>query len=63
MTEFYQSREESDTLSLLKDFYLGKADRLTQTKFSSFDLEMPVVAQQSYLLTVDVKRIGLTRTM
>jgi len=63
VTEFYQSREESDTLSLLKDFYLGKADRLTQTKFSSFDLEMPVVAQQSYLLTVDVKRIGLTRTM
>lgn len=63
VTEFYQSREESDTLALLKDFYIGKAPRLTQTRFSSFDMEMPVVAQQSYLLTVDVKKIGLTRTL
>jgi len=63
VTEFYQSREESDTLALLKDFYFGKAARLTQTRFSSFDMEMPVVAQQSYLLTIDVKKIGLTRTM
>lgn len=62
VTEFYQSKEEADTLKLLKDFYIHNADRLTQHQFSSFDMEAPVVIQESYLLTVDVKKIALTQS-
>ena len=29
VTEFYQSKEEADTVKLLKDFYINKAERLT----------------------------------
>jgi hypothetical protein len=63
VTEFYQSKEEADTLKLLKDFYFNNADRLTQTQFSSFDMEAPVVIQESYLLTMDVKKIALTQSV
>lgn len=62
VTEFFQSREESDTVKMLKDFYINKAERLIQKKFSSFELESPVVIQESYLLTVDVKKIALTQS-
>jgi len=63
VTEFFQSREESDTVKMLKDFYINKAERLIQKKFSSFELESPVVIQESYLLTVDVKKIALTQSI
>lgn len=48
---------------MLKDFYINKAERLIQKKFSSFELESPVVIQESYLLTVDVKKIALTQSI
>jgi hypothetical protein len=62
VTEFYSSQEETDTIKLLKDFYINQADRLTQQHFNSFDLEYPLVLQQSYLLTLDVKAIALTQS-
>jgi len=43
VTEFYQSREEADTLKLLKDFYINKADRLLKSNFSSFQMDAPFV--------------------
>ena len=48
---------------MLKEFYLNKNSRLVQTNFSSFDNEMPVVAHQTYILTVDVKQIALTQSI
>ena len=42
---------------------MNNADRLTQRQFSSFDMEAPVVIQESYLLTVDVKKIALTQSL
>lgn len=62
VTEFYQNKEEADTIKLLRDFYF-KDERLTQTQFSSFSMEAPFVVQESYLLTVDVKRIALTQSL
>lgn len=43
VTEFFQSKEESDTVKLLKDFYFNNADRLKSHSFSSFNQETPVV--------------------
>lgn len=43
VTEFYSSKEESDTMKLLKDFYVNGDERLTQHEFSSFNMETPVV--------------------
>ena len=63
VVEFYQSREESDTLKMLNDFYFSKTSRLKQNKFSSFNNEMPVVAHQTYILTIDVKQIALTQSV
>lgn len=63
VTEFYQSKEEADTVKLLKDFYINKADRLMQQEFSSFSMDAPFVIQESYLLTVDVKKIALTQSL
>ena len=54
--------EEKDTVKMLKDTFINKAPRLTMTDFSSANLETPIVAQESYLLTVDVKSIGLTES-
>jgi len=39
VSEFFQSREEADTMKLLKDFYVYKDKRLTQRTFSSFEME------------------------
>jgi hypothetical protein len=60
VVELYQSRIEQDTLKMLKDYYISKADRLTQTKYSSYSLDTPVVSHMSYLLTIDVKKLALT---
>lgn len=43
VTEFYQSKEELDTVKMLKEFYISQSDHLTQHEFSSFDMEAPVV--------------------
>ena len=59
VTEFYSSKEEQDTMKLLKDFYVAGDQRLTQNEFSSFDLESPIIIQESYMLTVDVKKLVL----
>lgn len=43
VTEFFQSKEELDTVKMLKEFYISQSDHLTQHEFSSFDMEAPVV--------------------
>jgi len=60
VTEFYYAREELDTVKLLKDFYLAGDKRLTANEFSSFNADSPIVIQESYILTVDVKKLVLT---
>ena len=60
VTEFYESHEEKDTITLLKDKFINKADRLNKKTFASVEMETPFVVQESYVLTVDVKKIGLT---
>ena len=63
VTEFFSNKEETDTVKLLKDFYLHSEKRLTQHEFSSYLMEAPVVIQESYTLTVDVKKLCLTQSM
>ena len=63
VTEFYESNEEKDTLKMLKDKYLSEAPRLVKNEYSSASLETPFVVQESYILTIDVKRLGLTESM
>jgi hypothetical protein len=63
VTEFFSSKEETDTMKLLKDFYLHGEKRLTSHEFSSYQMEAPVVIQESFLLTLDVKKICLTQSM
>lgn len=60
VTEFYESNEEKDTWKMLTDKYMHSAPRLVKEQYTSSTLETPFVAQESYLLTVDVKRLGLT---
>jgi hypothetical protein len=60
VVELYQSRIEQDVVKLLKDYYISKADRLTQTEFSSYSLDSPVVSHMSYLITIDIKKLALT---
>lgn len=62
VTEFYESNEEKDTWKMLKDKFMTPAPRLVKTEFSSATLETPFVMQESYILTVDVKRLGLTQS-
>lgn len=62
VTEFYESNEEKDTIKMLKDKYLSHSPRLEKTEYSSTMLETPFVVQESYILTVDVKRLGLTQS-
>lgn len=62
VTEFFENREEKDTWTLLKDKYLYNAPRLSRKDFSSVEVETPFVVQESYVLTVDVKRMGLTQS-
>ena len=63
LTEFFSSKEETDTIKLLKDFYLHSEKRLTQHEFNSYQMEAPVIIQESYTLTVDVKKLCLTQSM
>jgi hypothetical protein len=62
VTEFYESNEEKDTLKMLRDKFMHEAPRLSKSEYSSATLETPFVVQESYILTVDVKRIGLTQS-
>ena len=50
-------------MKLLKDFYLHGEKRLTQHEFNSYQMETPVIIQESYTLTVDVKKLQLTQSM
>lgn len=63
VTEFYENNAEKDTLKMLKDKFIHKTPRLNMDEFFSSDLETPFVAQESYVLTVDVKSIGLTQSL
>jgi hypothetical protein len=60
VTEFYKNEEEKDTWKILKEKYLFGGDKTDQTIFNSADLEKPLVVQESYTLTIDVKRIEMT---
>ena len=62
VAEFYQSRMEMDTLKMLREAYLGSSEQLMQSSFSSMSLDLPVVSQMSYVLTIDVKALALTET-
>ena len=62
VAEFYQSRMEMDTLTMLREAYLGSSEQLLQNSFSSMSLDLPVVSQMSYVLTLDVKALALTET-
>ena len=63
VTEFYSSKEEQDTMKLLKDFYMAGDERLTQSEFSSYNMESPIIIQESYSLTVDVKKMVMTNSV
>ena len=62
MTEFYESNEEKDTLQMLKDRYLNDAPRITKDRYSSIHMETPQAVQESYVLPVDVKKVGITKS-
>jgi hypothetical protein len=62
VTEFYESNEEKDTVQMLKDRYFNDAPRITKEQYSSVQMETPFAVQETYVLPVDVKKIGLTKS-
>jgi len=43
VTEFFENREEKDTVTLLKDKFINDADRVNGKDFSSVEMETPFV--------------------
>jgi hypothetical protein len=62
VAELYHSRMEQDTLTMLKDHYLGADSAGSMTDFTSLHHDMPVVSHVSYTITQDIKRLSMSQT-